>query len=111
MSNMCSHVDHFSAANTPCISAWEERRTGREVRLSSWSYTNCDYPSVSINRVTVGKVSVMSSSLCLHRVLMSVSCVTGKRTCAFTEKRWIIQVSLLQFKCMRKRKGRSEICR
>ena len=28
---------------------------------------------------------------------MSVSCVTGKRTCAFTEKRWIIRVSMLQF--------------
>ena len=61
MSNMCSHVDNFSAANTPCISAWEERRTGREVRLKFLVLHNCDYPSVSINRVTVGKVSVMSA--------------------------------------------------
>jgi hypothetical protein len=71
--------------------------------------TNCDYPSVSINRVTV---SAMSVSLCLHKVLMSVSCVTAKRTYAFTDKRrWIIRVSMSQFKCMRKRKSRSEICR
>ena len=66
---------------------------------------------MSINRVAVGKVSVMSASVCFRNILMSVACVTAKRTSAFAERRWIIRVSTSQFKRMRKRKDRNEICR